>query len=544
MSELLTYRNILNDISEFKRSGYKHGDDFNAYDTPSHKYFKILFYFGSKSDDYNTDDISGLLAPTWEIYNYIFNEAYKEVAMMDGKITKEELFGLDQYTGGAATGIADYAFFKNMAYNYNSAWSYLMINDEKERADKLEKFVTLLSDISSKSPWYFSSISGVQEALERKVTEDGKLDMTEPKKLSITCIPDAYDNRITTLLELYRDVTWSWIHKKEIIPANLRKFDMAIYIFETPTQKYHKELNEVGESDTIGNNGYKLSYKMLEFHDCEFNYNSIKSGWGELNNETGVSPKYTIDISYNDCYEVSYNEMLIDTLGDVILTDLYAINKASSIDYQANRIEKMYLSSREYDELLTSKSVNVKNLYYSFPAKNIFGLEYPLTVASQNSLPDTIEGLPDKPLGHTETVISADTNTDLSTPGNISTKTSKSNLLENFKTEFNTGFISNAVGQVAGHLKADIKSVFNKAILGNIHTYSLTRIGDQVQDLLSGNLIKTGMTVKQYINDAKQRQKDGQKALPVGNIHVSTSNKDQRPPTGNIFNKSSIANNI
>ena len=70
-------------------------------------------------------------------------------------------------------------------YNHNSAWAYLKLNDEQERAEKLEQFILLLSNISSKSPWYFSSVGGLQEALERKVAEDGKLEMSETKKLTI-----------------------------------------------------------------------------------------------------------------------------------------------------------------------------------------------------------------------------------------------------------------------------------------------------------------------------------------------------------------------
>ena len=283
---ILPYYRMLDDIKNFKTSGtvYDMDENFNMFDTPAHKYFKLMFYFGSDSefkDSTSTqsqkfDSGSGLLAPTWESYNSTGDDKF---------------------------------------YNYNSAWAYLKLNDENERAEKLEQFVILLSDISSKSPWYFSSVGGLQEALERKVTEDGKLEIVD-KKLTITCLPDAYDNRIGTLLELYRDVTWSWIHKKEIIPANLRKFDMAIYIFETPDHKLY------------GKDKFMSSYKMIEFHDCEFNYNSIKSAWSEVNNVDGISPKYTIDITYADCYEISYNNIMMRTIGDVILTDM--INAADN----------------------------------------------------------------------------------------------------------------------------------------------------------------------------------------------------------------------
>ena len=327
MSELLSYKHILNDIKKFKRAGSVYGDEFNIYDTPAHKYFKILFYFGSSPEIFTaTETGSGLLAPTWELYNNSTKTNY---------------------------------------YNHNSAWAYLKLNDENERAEKLEQFVTLLSDINTNSPWYFSTVGGVQEALERKITEDGKLEMNDNKKLTITCLPDAFDNRIGTLLELYRDVTWSWTHKKEVIPANLRKFDMAIYIFETPEVNWHEVKDTLlSQKDTIiGNDdvhqgilgmsaAFWPSYKMIEFHDCEFNYNSIKSAWNELNNQTGISPTYTIDISYADCYEISYNDIMMRTIGDVIMTDILNDSKNDN-DYisvpQADiSIMKNQLKSKTY----------------------------------------------------------------------------------------------------------------------------------------------------------------------------------------------------
>ena len=94
--------------------------------------------------------------------------------------------------------------------------------------------------------------------------------------------------------------------------------------------------------------------------NLEFNYNSIKSGWSELSNEEGFAPKYTIDISYNDCYEISYNELLLKTIGDVIQTDIYqavlvdnmTINSIKSdiqlpTAAQSQKIDKLKLTSYE-----------------------------------------------------------------------------------------------------------------------------------------------------------------------------------------------------
>lgn len=430
-TNILSYYNILEDIKRYKRSGTAYGtagDDFNKFDTPSHKYFKILFYFGSTPEFYATESGSGLLAPTW--LNNI-NSDY---------------------------------------YNYNSAWAFLKMNNEEERAEKLEHFITLLSNINTYSPWYFQTVGGITEALERKVAEDGKLDLSEPKKLSIGCLGDAFDNRITTLLELYRDITWSWPMKREVLPSNLRKFDMAIYIFETPTNYMHNEADVLGSD-----NGYKISYKMIEFHDCEFNYNSLKSGWGELSNAEGFNPKYTIDISYNDCYEISYNDIMMRKIGDVILTDL--LNSSSDSDY---------ISHSQKDD--TNNSI----LFDYRSNRNSFG----------------------------------------------------------------DGFLMTAAKQVAGHFTKDIKSLFTKAILGNLHTFSLTQLGTQLSEAAKGNLIKTGMTVAQYVKTIKNNNNEVE--TPTGNIYPTTDTTKQKPtgdiypntniqkkkPIGNIFNKSTLANNL
>lgn len=326
---ILSYASVLKNRNDFRKAGTRDGDDFNLFDTPSLKYFKILFYFGDKFFKANVEgNANGLLHPTWEIFR-----------------KKEE---------GDKQGITNNLNINY--YDYNSAWSYLKMNDEEERAEKLEQFVTLLSNINSESPWYFSSISGLDSAMERKVATDGKLDMSEVKRLQIKCLPDAIDDRIGTLLSLYRDVTWSWSMKKEILPVNLRKFDMAVYVFETPTKYIHKETDVID-----GSSEFKPSYRMIEFHNCEFDYNSLKTGYGEVSNQTGTQPTYTIDIMYDDCYEISYNSIMMRTIGDVILTDT---NQVCLVDGNPNNTIE---SVRQADDI---KQLNEWNSRIKEPDTN------------------------------------------------------------------------------------------------------------------------------------------------------------------------------
>lgn len=427
----LSYGTFLNDMYRFRKSGGLSSDDFNVFDVPSIKYFKIFFYFLNGSSDpgydtaYNLPGSTGLLAPTWQLR---------------GKWTDD-----------------DYWY-------YTSAWSYLMMNDDKERADLLKKFVHLLSNISIYSPWYFSSIEGVDEALNRGtiLTEKEFKIPEDRKKISIKCLPDAYDNRIGTLLDLYRTIAFSWQQKKEILPANLRKFDMGIYIFESPIKNLHGNVNtandkvirsifgefgELGEGAesnyaTIGNlspSKYLTSYKYIEFHNCEIDQNSGRTGFSQISNVDGIKPEYTIDIYYDDCYEYSYNEFLMRQLGDVIAIDsaVYDLYDRSKDDVESKAQEDMNKYFAEFEKR--------SDLYKS------------------------------------------------------------------------KSFVEGVASELAGSGMRFLKNTVKKITLGNIYSFSLSKFNDQIKSLGQGHVWNSVSAVKSYINNASVKN-NASRTKQLGNI--------------------------
>ena len=421
---MMSYARLIRDKNEFRGAGTNHGSDFNIFDTPTLKFFKILFYFHGRSEMETSERMStGLLVPAWD-------------------------YNLDDSTYWQST----------------SAWAYLKMNDENERAEKLQQFISLLSNINSESPWYFSSISGLDSALERKVATDGKLDLSEVKRLQIKCLPDAMDDRIGTLLSLYRDVVWSWSMKKEILPVNLRKFDMAVYVIEAPTWFIHK-----GSDIIDGKSEFKPSYKMFEFHNCEFDYNSVKSGYSEISNQTGVQPTYTIDIMYDDCYEISYNSILMRTIGDVIATDT------------------AYTCMRGGD---TMASITSKEQEDSLPQLQ----ELQLRMTRTFEKADEVEDEPVK-----------------KSP------------------------VKNAVSQLVGAIKGDVKTLLKRIVLGNIYTVSLTQAASELKSLSQGNVIAAAQTAKQYIKTAQERAAMRNKKPASGNIYGSVEELVKGKPTGDIY---------
>lgn len=448
----LSYGNILDMRESFRKTAtWRDENEFNLFDIPSRKYFKILFYFDDTSED-GTGHQGGLLAPTWDIDTNISN-----------------------------------------LYYHNSAWSYLKINGEDERADNLKQFISLLSNINAHSPWYFQSITGLDAALERKQTMDQNFTIdSECKMLSIKCLADSFDNRIGTLMDLYRSVVWSWATKREMVPSNLRKFDMAIYLYEAPVHGLHnyvtKHVNGSSTSDyaTIdkSTHGYVTSYKYIEFHNCEFDYNSAKSGYETIDNAEGITQEYTINIYYDDCYENRYNEFISKEIGDMIYLDTMKYIVDSHGEY-IGELEK--LSDISPFKKSSSELAGFKNQ----------------TMTNVADLDDRINAL-----RYTENE---------SPLSSISQKLTKK-LVDKIENTVKT-----AATEVVGWGVNKVKSKLKNVLLGNINSFSLTRVADNIGGLLNGQVVST---------ISKTYQKDnGNNSLDIGKLDY---------PLGNIFNKKNI----
>lgn len=307
MSNYLSYKQIFQDRIKFRQAGGPNGSDFNNYDFPGAKYFRILFHFYNSPGTIDSNMLgSGLLHPTWQSPAWVDGWGPQKV----GKANRA-----DEY----------------VPWRFNTAYSYLITNDEQERAQYLKHFISLLSNINSESPWYFKSIKGIEEGLNRKQFTE-TFEFKERGRLVIECMPDAFDERISTLLDLYRAATYSWVNKREIIPANLRKFDMSVIVFQVPIQGMHipDGVTPEGPSNILGqlsnllneddtnfatldwsqSGPLQASYKIYEFHNCEFDYNSTTAAGDSLINEEPFNTTYNIAIWYDDMYETRYNQFM------------------------------------------------------------------------------------------------------------------------------------------------------------------------------------------------------------------------------------------
>ena len=469
--------NFLYSYTDFirERNFFKMVDDkgMNRYDSPSALYYKIVFYF--------TDD-SGLLG----IYN-IGDETHAHIENI-----KKMTPAFDRKTRKNKDPESDTSAKK--AHYGNTAYNYLLVNDELERAEMLKQFIILLSDINTSAPWYFQEISGLDGALERKIFSEGEVKLEDkPRQFTIKCLQDAYDNRIGTLLDLYRAACFSYQNKKEIVPRNLRKFNMGILVFNAPIRgksgksgdKYNMIIIPDGDVDF-----YVPSAKLIELRNCEFDYNSAKSAWGTLNTtDDAFSPEYTITINYDDAYESRYNDIMSGIVTDFINID---INTAISDD--------------------TTRSISIKNQELRSGYMDLFPIEFAF---------DSV----DKSYNYW-------LNSDIS---KINSNTSdiykgKIKMADEISENVGTAFGANILTSQLNNLKDKVSDFIQLPSISkndNIHDYgTVNKLGEfEYLNRLSGMGGFAGSVMQQAVGTATSALKDKVSQVYLGNIHsLSVSN--------------------
>ena len=114
----------------------------------------------------------------------------------------------------------------------SSAISYLEKIGETGRVNYLKAFIQGLREISTTRPYYFQSIEGLSEAWTNHT------DFTvDPYKgsgdegITIGCL-EAVDLKLTALFSLYKMAVYDSRYSRQVIPNNLLRFDVTVYVSE------------------------------------------------------------------------------------------------------------------------------------------------------------------------------------------------------------------------------------------------------------------------------------------------------------------------
>lgn len=207
---------------------------------PTYLGFKFVFDFGALPVNL---EYGWAPSPLLRVQNYTTTDGAANMP--------QNMFGQPQYD------------FTSSNVVYYSAYNYLLQRDggylrgnALKRANALRQFQILLQDINNNSPWFFQSIDGL-DTLEKIAitgfqTEEGKDNYnsarTAGKVLTISCL-ESLNMKITALANLYNQATFDADNMRWLVPRNLRKFTMWIYV--TEIRNFFKTTRLTGASSAV-----------------------------------------------------------------------------------------------------------------------------------------------------------------------------------------------------------------------------------------------------------------------------------------------------
>ncbi len=347
-----TVSNYSKDISNWRKQ-------INPYGSKGFFYFKIYFNFHT-----NYGLLGGKIGDT-----------RKKIELANG--TKKE---------SSLT-----AFDINTAYQYLTNIEKINLYKSEKISDRklaLEKFINGLKNVSIQTPWFFKEVSNLNN-INPVTILDGDF---ENQSLNIICSEESVDMRLGTLFDLYKFACFNSIRNKEIIPANLRKFEMSILFMHVPLRMHQlamydnkgnilktgdkkkeikdKELNFTMDKNKKTEADNVISVKMLTFQNCEFDLKSMNEIPDSVSNEAPFDlGKNTIKINYSRVYEHRINEWEKIGFGqDGFIFDMSS-DKDSNLSVTQARLD--YLADKINAEMNVAKVHNdekdiYQNLYGNF----------------------------------------------------------------------------------------------------------------------------------------------------------------------------------
>jgi len=116
-----------------------------------------------------------------------------------------------------------------------------------ERAQLLARFVKLLKKINTELPWFWQSVSGLETTRKYNKMEDPWRGAGE-SKLEIECLENV-ELTAATLIDLYKRAAYDFNRWVEVIPKNLRHFEMTVYVTEVRSFQQTTEAGLLNSKD-------------------------------------------------------------------------------------------------------------------------------------------------------------------------------------------------------------------------------------------------------------------------------------------------------
>jgi hypothetical protein len=174
------------------------------------------------------------------------------------------------------------------------------------RAEALDNFIKILKKVNSEYPWFWQSVSGLETAKQ--------YDMLDPfwgedKAIEIGCL-ETVELTVSGMMDLYKRAAYDFNRWVEVIPRNLRRFKMYIWVsevrtFQTSTLKKSSTILAAQQTNpqldlSSGDSSIKSvrPFFKVELGHCEFDPDSTSSIFADLNRTPEGEVTSTIKIKW------------------------------------------------------------------------------------------------------------------------------------------------------------------------------------------------------------------------------------------------------
>ena len=303
-----------------------------------------------------------------------------------------------------------------------------------------------------------------------------------------------------------------------------------------------------------GNSAPVASYKAWEFHGCEIDYNSSKSGWSDLSNSEGTVPKYHIDIFFDDMFEIRFNEFLMqhvtDLNGDnapVIMNSESEVNQ-SFCDMERELANLMYSDAEDKKKWREGINQQFDDKWKGKDISKLTGAEkkrYEADVKARDSATYTSQN--QAKIEALSAQIKTATSLELPNrtyivpaPGPAMPMSTQSQL--NGRNLFNSELphSSGLIDQLIGHGQAWLETQLKKVYLGNMNGLSLSKVRQQIGTAADGDLFATAANITNSVR-GNYNGSGGQLGENIFSASTGTD-QDRIINLGNIFKANTALN--
>ena len=200
----------------------------------------------------------------------------------------------------------------------------------QHKLDSLLAFKEALYKINTEMPWHWQSLAGVERMVQ--FTPENPFFGGDDAKLTIGCL-ETINLNIAGLMQLYRKAVWDESNWRYILPPNLRKFTMYLFISDV------RGLYDNNADGMITGEDLR-PYFMFELRFCEFD---MASGNKALTDLSAAAP------------EVATNEVIIN-YSRVYRVDARALNGAK---FQSKDIVNQDSSGSKEKNIVSEKNTIV-----------------------------------------------------------------------------------------------------------------------------------------------------------------------------------------